>query len=66
MEGGGRAAEAGDGEQDKVPGKGHPSTPTSMINPELVLRNQGKYEKAEEMDRQVLAVRERVLGKGAS
>jgi Tetratricopeptide repeat len=66
VEGGERAAEASDGEQDEVLGKEHPSTLTSMINLELVLRNQGKYEKTEEMDRQVLAVRERVLGKGAS
>ena len=44
-------------------GKEHPDTLTSMNNLANVLSDQGKYEEAEEMHRQVLAVKETVLGK---
>ena len=41
----------------------HPDVLTSMNNLARVLDNQGKYEEAEEMHRQALALRETVLGK---
>lgn len=44
-------------------GKEHPFTLTSMNNLALVLSSQGKYEEAEEMHGQALALMERVLGK---
>ena len=44
-------------------GKEHSDTLTSMINLARVLSSQGKYDEAEEIHRQVLALRERVLGK---
>src|SRR5271170_4373899 len=44
-------------------GTEHPSTLTSMNNLAMVLRDQGKYEQAEEMFRQALRLRETVLGK---
>ena len=44
-------------------GTEHPSTLMSMNNLAMVLRNQGKYEQAEEMHRQVLKLSETVLGK---
>jgi tetratricopeptide (TPR) repeat protein len=44
-------------------GKEHPSTLTSMNNLAGVLRDQGKYEEAEEMYRQALRLRMMVLGK---
>ena len=47
----------------KLLGKEHPDTLTSMNNLASVLGNQGKYEDAEEMHRQVLKLREKVLGK---
>ena len=37
------------GLRDTVLGKEHPSTLTSMNNLAMVLRDQGKYEQAEEM-----------------
>jgi hypothetical protein len=43
--------------------KGHLSTLTSINNLVGVLRDQGKYEQAEEIHRQVLRLRETVLGK---
>jgi hypothetical protein len=46
-----------------VLGKEHPGTLTSMNNLAGVLREQGKYEQAEEMHRQVLGLSETVLGK---
>ena len=48
---------------EKMLGKEHPSTPGSMINLAEVLSSQSKYDKAEEMHRQELALRETVLGK---
>ena len=48
---------------EKMLGKEHPSTLTSMNNLALVLSSQGKYEKAEEMHRQALALEGRMLGK---
>ena len=46
-----------------VLGTEHPSTLGSMNDLALVLSSQGKYEEAEEMHGQALALRERVLGK---
>ena len=48
---------------EKMLGKEHPSTLTSMGNLALILSSQGKYKEAEEMHRQALALKERVLGK---
>ncbi|KAK4220475.1 kinesin light chain 1, partial [Podospora fimiseda] len=48
---------------EKVLGKEHPHTLTSMNNLALVLDKLGKYEEAEKMHRQVLQLREKVLGK---
>jgi tetratricopeptide (TPR) repeat protein len=42
-------------------GREHPSTLTSMSNLALVLESQGKYEEAEAMNRQTLALKETVL-----
>ena len=47
----------------KFLGVEHPNTLTSMNNLALVLNRQGKYEEAEEIHRQTLALRETVLGK---
>ena len=44
-------------------GKEHPDTLTSMNNLAEVLGSQGKYEEAERINRQTLALRESVLGK---
>jgi tetratricopeptide (TPR) repeat protein len=46
-----------------VLGKEHPSTLMSMNSLAMVLKDQGKYEQAEEMLRQALRLRETVLGK---
>jgi hypothetical protein len=46
-----------------VLGKEHPDTLASRSNLASVLRDQGKYEAAEEANRRVLEVREKVLGK---
>jgi tetratricopeptide (TPR) repeat protein len=46
-----------------VLGNEHPDTLTSMNNLALVLRDQGKYEEAEEMYRQALRLKETALGK---
>ena len=43
-------------------GAEHPDTLTSINNLALVLRDQGKYKKVEEMSRRVLKGREKVLG----
>ncbi len=43
--------------KEKMLGKEHPSTLTSMNNLVLVLSRQGKYDEAEEMHRQALAYR---------
>ncbi|KAK3176512.1 hypothetical protein OEA41_007835 [Lepraria neglecta] len=48
---------------EKMLGKEHPNTLTSINNLALVLSSQGNYEEAERIDRQALALRERVLGK---
>ncbi|KAK3179474.1 hypothetical protein OEA41_009760 [Lepraria neglecta] len=48
---------------EKILGKEHPSTLTSMNNLALVLSSQGNYEEAERIHRQALALREKVLGK---
>ena len=48
---------------EKMLGKEHSSTLTSMINLAEVLRSQGKYEEAERMHRQALTLCETVLGK---
>ncbi|KAK4651792.1 P-loop containing nucleoside triphosphate hydrolase protein [Podospora pseudocomata] len=49
--------------KEKVLGKEHPATLTSMNNLAVVLRSQGKYEEAEQIHRQALQLREKVLGK---
>ena len=48
---------------ERVLGKEHHSTLTSMDNLAGVLRDQGKYPEAEQIHREELEVRERVLGK---
>ena len=48
---------------EKMLGKEHPSTLTSMNDLAGVLRRQGNYEEAERIHRQTLALKERVLGK---
>jgi tetratricopeptide (TPR) repeat protein len=48
---------------ERVLGKEHLSTLTSMNNLAFVLNNQGKYGKAEKIYQQTLELRERVLGK---
>ncbi|KUJ07385.1 uncharacterized protein LY89DRAFT_365096 [Mollisia scopiformis] len=49
--------------REKVLGKEHPNTLTSVSNLASVLQNQGKYEQAEEMNRRALEGHEKVLGK---
>ncbi|KAF2181607.1 kinesin light chain 1 [Zopfia rhizophila CBS 207.26] len=49
--------------QEKVLGKEHPDTLTSMNNVALVLRDQGKYAEAEKMHREELALSEKAVGK---
>jgi tetratricopeptide (TPR) repeat protein len=49
--------------REKVLGREHPDTLTSMNNLASVLNSQGKYEEAEAMNRQTLATREKVLGR---
>ena len=49
--------------REKVLGREHPDTLTSMNNLALVLNRQGKYEEAEAMHRQTLAMYEKVLGR---
>ena len=46
-----------------VLGKERPSTLTSMNNLATLLRNQGKYEQAEEILQKILRLSETVLGK---
>ncbi|KAJ4176776.1 hypothetical protein NW767_015336 [Fusarium falciforme] len=46
-------------EMETVLGKEHPDTLDSMDNLAEALRNQGKYEEAEQMHRQALALREK-------
>jgi Flp pilus assembly protein TadD len=45
-----------------VLGPEHPNTLAIMSNLALVLNSQGKYEEAEVMNRQTLALREKVIG----
>jgi hypothetical protein len=49
--------------REKVLGKEHPGTLTSIHNIALFLQSQGKYDEAEPMYRQTLALREKILGK---
>ncbi|KUL81728.1 hypothetical protein ZTR_09475 [Talaromyces verruculosus] len=49
--------------REKVLGREHPDTLTSVNNLGLVLSRQGKYEEAEAMHRQALDAREKVLGR---
>ncbi|KAK3935926.1 putative kinesin light chain [Diplogelasinospora grovesii] len=49
--------------KEKVLGKEHPGTLSSMNNLAETLRHQGKYEEAGQMHRQTLELREKVLGK---
>jgi hypothetical protein len=48
---------------EKVLGKEHPDTLTSMNNLAFLLQSQGKYDEAEPISRQILALMEKVLGK---
>lgn len=48
---------------EKVLGREHPDTLTSMNNLALVLDSQGKYEEAEQMHRETLGLCEKVLGR---
>ena len=48
---------------EKMLGKEHPNTLTSINNLAGVLSSQGKYEEAEEMHRQALTLKKRVLEK---
>ena len=48
---------------EKVLGRKHPNTLTSINNLARVLNNQGKYEEADAMNRQTLATGEKVLGR---
>jgi tetratricopeptide (TPR) repeat protein len=48
---------------EKMLGKEYPDTLTSINNLALVLSSQGKYDEAERIHRQALALRETVLGK---
>ncbi|KAF9770791.1 hypothetical protein IL306_011602, partial [Fusarium sp. DS 682] len=49
--------------REKVLGKEHPDTLSSMNNLALALQGQGKYEEAEKMHRQTLEVSNKILGK---
>jgi tetratricopeptide (TPR) repeat protein len=49
--------------REKVLGKEHPDTLTSMNNLAGLLEGQGKYDEAEPIYRQTLALMEKVLGK---
>ena len=49
--------------REKVLGREHLDTLTSMNNLALVLNSQGKYEEAEAMHRETVATREKVLGR---
>jgi len=50
------------GGREKVLGPEHPHMLLSVISLAWVLRDQGKYEAAEEMNRRALDVGERILG----
>ncbi|WAO96035.1 NACHT domain-containing protein [Fusarium falciforme] len=49
--------------REKVLGREHPDTLTSVSDLALVLQDQGKYEEAEQMNRRALEAREKVLGR---
>ncbi|KAK0733541.1 hypothetical protein B0T26DRAFT_745576 [Lasiosphaeria miniovina] len=49
--------------REKVLGREHPSTLSSMNNLGLVLKSQGKYEEAGQIHRQELSLSEKVLGR---
>ncbi|KAL8763279.1 MAG: hypothetical protein Q9194_007383 [Teloschistes cf. exilis] len=49
--------------REKVLGKEHPETLTSISNLASVLRYQGKYDEAEQMNQRALDGREKILGK---
>ncbi|KAH7116615.1 P-loop containing nucleoside triphosphate hydrolase protein [Dactylonectria estremocensis] len=49
--------------REKVLGREHPSTLTSVNNLASVLQDQGKYEEAEQMNRRALDAKEKVLGR---
>jgi hypothetical protein len=49
--------------RERVLGKEHPDTMTSMNNLAVVLQGQGKYEQAEERNQRALEGREKALGK---
>ncbi|RKK62252.1 hypothetical protein BFJ66_g1057 [Fusarium oxysporum f. sp. cepae] len=49
--------------RQKVLGKEHPNTFSSMNNLAIVLNNMGEYEEAEKMHRETLELKEKVLGK---
>jgi len=49
--------------RDRVLGKEHPDTLTSMNNLANTLSSQGKYAEAEQMHQETLVLREKVLGK---
>ncbi|KAH7175986.1 putative kinesin [Dactylonectria macrodidyma] len=49
--------------QEKVLGREHPDTLTSVSNLAAVLQCQGKYEEAEQMNRQALDTKEKVLSR---
>ncbi|KAJ4179575.1 hypothetical protein NW767_014587 [Fusarium falciforme] len=49
--------------REKVLGREHPHTLTSVNNLGLVLQSQGKYEEAEQMHRRALEASEKVLGR---
>jgi hypothetical protein len=48
---------------EKVLGREHPDTLTSMSNLASVLNSQGKYEEAEKMHRRALEMKEVMLGR---
>ncbi|XTI89188.1 Tetratricopeptide repeat-domain-containing protein [Cenococcum geophilum] len=49
--------------KEKVLGREHPDTLSSMSKLAVVFRNQGKYEEAEQVRRQALELKENVLGR---
>ncbi|EXK81073.1 hypothetical protein FOQG_14415 [Fusarium oxysporum f. sp. raphani 54005] len=49
--------------REKVLGKEHPSTLSSMNNLALMLNNMGEYEEAEKMHRETLGLKEKAFGK---
>jgi Tetratricopeptide repeat len=62
VEGGGGAADAGNGDESKGAGTGTPDTLTSIGNLASTYWNQGRWKEAEELEVQVMETRKRVLG----